>query len=459
MNRNAKNSSNGFVRRRFGVAAACIIAFFAFAPRARAQASPLPQSPDQVRGIYERLLPQIEKIPIFDNHAHPAFADDTDADAMAAPEGLSEALRIRETNPELAAAAKHLFGYPYDDFAPEHAKWLEAKTAEMKKQQGAKYFSNILDKVGIETVLANRVAMPGYLEPARFRWVFFVDSFMFPFDNSQLERRDSDEALYLGLQERVLHRYMKQENVSALPDDVAGYEALIRNVVADNQKHGGVAMKFEAAYFRPLHFDDPSREQVEPIYRKYHAGGVPTNEEYLVFQDYVFRRLLDAALALHLPVHFHSAVGIGDYFNLGQGNGMNLENVLRDPRYRGVTFVLLHGCYPYERQAIWLAAMKNVHLDSSLMELLMYPAQLKESLRQWLEVFPDKIVFGSDAFPFNDALGAEVTFSYGVNSARMALAAALAEMVAEGEVTEAKALELAHGYLHDNAAKLYPPLK
>jgi hypothetical protein len=29
-------------------------------------------------------------------------------------------------------------------------------------------------------------------------------------------------------------------------------------------------------------------------------------------------------------------------------------------------------------------------------------------------------------------------------------------MVATGEVTEAKALEMAHGYLHDNAVKLYP---
>ena len=28
--------------------------------------------------------------------------------------------------------------------------------------------------------------------------------------------------------------------------------------------------------------------------------------------------------------------------------------------------------------------------------------------------------------------------------------------VTEGEVTEAKALELAHGFLHDNAVKLYP---
>ncbi len=461
MNSSGTNISQAAGLKKIAIAmGSAILTVISFAPNVRAQASPLPPKGEaDVHEIYERLLPQIEKIPIFDNHAHPAFADDTDVDAMAAPEGESEAFRIRETNPELAAAAKGLFGYPYHDFSPEHGKWLEAKTAEMKKQQGSKYFSNILDRVGIETVLANRVAMPDYLEPTRFRWVFFVDTLMFPFDNSQLEKRDSDEALYLHLQERVLQRYMKQVGVSKLPDDLAGYETLIHNIVADNQKRGGVAMKFEAAYFRSLYFSDPSRDEVEPIYRKYHAGGTPTNDEYRIFQDYVFRRLLDSALALHVPVHFHSAVGIGDYYNLQNGNGLRLENVLRDPRYLGVTFVLLHGCYPYEREAIWLAAMKNVYLDSSLMELIMYPAALKNSLRQWLEVFPDKIIFGTDAFPFNDALGAEVTFWFGVNSARKALAAALAEMVAEGEVTEARALELAHGYLHDNAAKLYPPLK
>jgi hypothetical protein len=35
------------------------------------------------------------------------------------------------------------------------------------------------------------------------------------------------------------------------------------------------------------------------------------------------------------------------------------------------------------------------------------------------------------------------------------VAAALAELVAEGGFTEEKALELARLYLHDNAAKLY----
>jgi hypothetical protein len=76
-------------------------------------------------------------------------------------------------------------------------------------------------------------------------------------------------------------------------------------------------------------------------------------------------------------------------------------------------------------------------------------------LKIWLETFPDKITFGSDAFPYNQALGAEESFWLGVQSSRTALAAALAEMVSEGEVTEEQALKLAHGYLHDNAVGIY----
>lgn len=451
-----KSNHRRHVVRAAGYALALLGLAGATSPHLFAQSTPLPPKGADVHEIYDRLLPQIEKIPVFDHHSHPGFADDSDVDAMVSPPG-SVPFRLRDTNPELVDAAKALFDYPYTDFAPEHAKWLSDKLGEMRRQQGVHYFSNILDRLNIETCLANRVAMPDYLDPKRFRWVFFVDSFLFPFDNSRLEKRDSDEAIYLPLQEKVLHRYMTQIGAPALPDDLAGYTAMIRRILEDNQKHGGVAIKFEAAYFRTLYFTDPNRDIAERIYRKYRAGGVPTNEEYLVFQDYIFRRLLDDALALHLPVHFHSAVGVGDYFPLGESNGMKLENVIRDPRYADITFVLLHGVFPYEREAIWLAAMKNVYLDSSLMEVIMYPSELKKSLKQWLEIFPDKIVYGSDAFPFSDALGADVTFWLGVRTARTSLAAALAEMVGDGEVTESVALQLAHGYLHDNAAKLYPP--
>ena len=80
------------------------------------QASPFP-GPD-VKQIYDRLLPQIEAIKAFDHHAHPGFADDSDVDAMASPPG-SAAFRERDTNPELIAAAKALWGYPYDDLSPD----------------------------------------------------------------------------------------------------------------------------------------------------------------------------------------------------------------------------------------------------------------------------------------------------------------------------------------------------
>src|SRR5437764_4408503 len=365
-----------------------LLVIFVVSLNAFSQARPLP-GPD-VQQIYLRLLPQIEKIPAFDHHAHPGFFDDPDVDAMAAPPG-SAALRERDSNPELVSAAKALFGYPYEDLSPEHARWLVQKKAELKKAQGTAYFSNILDQLNIEGSVANRAMMADYLDPKRFSWVFFADAFMWPFDNSQQRSRNPDEEVYIPLQEKMLHRWIEQEGVSKLPPDFASYLSFVSRTLEDNQKKGGIAMKFEVAYFRSTRFGDPPREEAEQIYKKYVARGVPSPEEYKTFQDYLFRYLIREGARLHLPVHIHSAVGIGDYFNLSESNIMNLENILRDPRYSGTVFVMIHGGYPLERQAIWLAAVKNVYLDSSLGEIIMYTAEFKHVLKQWLETFPDKI--------------------------------------------------------------------
>ncbi len=433
------------------------IILLAAAANASAQARPL-AGPD-VPKLYEKLLKQIDKIPIYDNHSHATFPNDMDMDAMASPPGESTVLRLRDTNPEFVAAAKALFGYPYEDFEPSHAKWLIDKKKAWEKQGGTAYFDGILDKLGVETCLANRVALAPYLNPKRFHWVFFVDSFLFPFDNRDQSARNGDMGVYIPLQEKVLERYKKQEAVNGMPADLAGYEDFVRRTLADNQKRGGVAMKFEAAYFRSLHFGDPPREQAEAVYAKYRAGGAPASEEYTLFQDYIFRVLIDHAGKLRLPVHFHSAVGIGDYFSLRRGHPLNLENVLRDPRYKDVQFVLIHGGYPYTLDMIWLTAAKNVYTDSSLMGYYVYPSELKNILKQWISLYPEKILFASDAFPFNEAVGAEETFWVAVRSARTAVAAALAELVSEGAVSEDRALELARMYLHDNAARLYGDMK
>ena len=404
---------------KLSLASYLAVAISLLATSALAQSRPLATS-EQVQEVYSRLLPQIEKIPIFDHHAHPGFPDDPDVDAMASPPG-SAPLRERDSNPELVAAAKALFNYPFEDLSAEHAKWLVNKKAELKKQQGTAYFSNLLDKLNIEQGVANRAMMADYLDPKRFVWVFFADAFMWPFDNQKERARNRDQEVYIPLQEKMLHRWMEQEHIKRAPAGFDDYLKFISQTLEDNQKKGGIAMKFEVAYFRSLRFGDPSREQAESIYKKYVGGGVPSETDYRTVQDYIFRYLIREGGRLHLPVHIHTAVGIGDYFNISESNVMNLENILRDPRYADTVFVLIHGGYPLEREAIWLASVKNVYMDSSLMEVVMYPAAFKDSLRQWLETFPDKITFGTDSFPYNDALGAEESYWLGVQSGRTRL--------------------------------------
>jgi len=444
---------------RLGWRMACgVLCVAATAQFVAGQAQPYPAG--DVTKTYERLLKQIDAIPMFDNHAHPGFADDSDVDAMASPPDESSTLRVREDNPEFVAGAKALFGYPYDDFKAEHAKWLADKTKAAEQSGSTAYFDSLLDKLNVEVCLANRAMMAPYLDPKRYHWVFFGDSFFFPFDNAAQRASTPDMGVYVPLQEKMLSRFKKQEGVEGLPSDLAGYEDFLRRTMADNQqKHGGVAIKFEAAYFRTLYFTDPPRAHAEAIYNKYRSGGVPSADEYREFQDYIFRVILNQAEKLHLPVHVHSAVGIGDYFSLTRGNVLNLENVLRDQRYKGVTFVLLHGGWPYEREAALLTAVKNVYLDTSFQTEMLYPSQFKDVVKQMLTLFPDKMMYGSDAFPFNDALGAEESMWLAARTTRTALAAALAELVEEDAISEAKALELARGYLHDNAARLYGDLK
>jgi hypothetical protein len=405
--------------------------------------------------VYQRLLPRIRTIKLFDHHAHPAFPDDSDVDIAPPPPGSSP-LRLRDDNPETSAAARALFGFPFTDMKGAHGKWLVDRKAALKKQHaGPAYFDMILDRLGIETSLANRVAMSSYLDPARFKWVFFADCYMFPFDNSALAARNTDEAVYMPLQTKLRQQYAQAVGVNALPQTFTGYLSFVSQSLEANQKRGGVAAKFEASYFRSLEFADPPRDAASAIYDRYRGGGVPSFADYKAVQDAVFRHIVTEAGRLHLPVHIHTSAGGGDYFHVRGVNVLNLENVLRDPRYLGTTFVLIHGGYPFDREAIWLTAMKNVYLDSSATELFLYPAEFKLVLRRWLEMFPEKVTYGSDAFPYNEALGVEEVYWMGAETARTALAAALAEMIAAREITEPQAMTLAHAYLHDTAAALY----
>ena len=63
----------------------------------------------EAAAIYQRLLPQVSRIKIFDHHAHPGFAGDEEVDPAPVPEGAMP-LRLSPGNPDWAAAGRALWG-------------------------------------------------------------------------------------------------------------------------------------------------------------------------------------------------------------------------------------------------------------------------------------------------------------------------------------------------------------
>ena len=209
--------------------------------------------------IYERLLPEIERIRIFDHHAHPGFAGDPEIDPAPALPG-NILVRLRPDNPDWAAAAHALFAFPFADVEGAHGKWLADRKAEFRRRHpGPQYFDAILDKLGIETSMANRISMSPDLDPARFKWVFYIDAVMYPFDNSGLASRNPDEAAFMPAQTELVQRFARQAGLKGWPATFGEYLSFVTRTIEDHRRRGAVALKFEAAYFRPLAFDDPPR--------------------------------------------------------------------------------------------------------------------------------------------------------------------------------------------------------
>jgi len=155
--------------------------------------------------------------------------------------------------------------------------------------------------------------------------------------------------------------------------------------------------------------------------------------------------LIDQAGKLKLPVHFHSAVGIGDYFSLRNGNPLNLETfcatrvqqreIRADPRW-----LSLHAGHDLAD-----GREKRVHrlLPDGLLRLSI---GVKNILKQWISLYPEKIMFASDAFPFNDAVGAEKRSGWRFVPRGRRRPRRWRKLVAEGAFTEEKAIELARLY-------------
>ncbi|HEX5474697.1 MAG TPA: amidohydrolase family protein [Vicinamibacterales bacterium] len=408
---------------------------------------------------------ELDSIAAIDNHAHPVLsppADATDREFDALPVDnmapQTDAVALRADWPPLADAWHALFGV---DLKPpldaEQITQLDAARARVKAREGEHYSAYVLDKSGIGTMVANRVAMGTGVEPPRFLWVPYEDALLFPLNNAAMAGATPDRKQFFALEDKVRARYMRDARLTRLPATLDDYVTRVVLPTLQRQHAGGaIAGKFELAYLRSLAIWNPSHDAAAAIYAKFVDGRTPPDPaSYKPLQDYLFRTIARECGRLGMAVHLHSMAGAGSYFSIAGGNPMNLEPLFNDPAMRRTNFVLLHGGWPFVHETGALLQKPNVYLDLSQQALVIPARTIASWLREWLELFPEKVLFATDGYPYSTSLGWEESTFLAARNAREAIGIALTGMVHDGEITPARALRLAHLVMHDNAAALY----
>jgi hypothetical protein len=415
------------------------------------------------RDIDPALLHLLFTTPAFDDHAHPMLSPPDDAtdrnfDALPvdnmAPE--SDPLAWRPDFPPLADAWHALFHIdlnpPLD--AASTAR-LDAARAAVKAREGTHYSAYILDQSHIGTMVANRVTMGTGVEPPRFLWVPYDDALLFPLNNS-VAADTPDRAQFFPLEEKLRARYLAEAHLTALPPTLDDYlNQLVLPTLARQHAAGAIAVKFELAYLRPLDISAATHEQAATAYATYLHSDRPDPAAYKKLQDFLFRTIAIECGRLGMAVHFHGMAGAGSYFSIAGVNPLNLEPLLNDPALRSTNFVLLHGGWPFVREAGAMLQKPNFYLDISQQAIIIPARTLSLWLREWLEINPEKVLFATDGYPYSSALGWEESTWLASRNARYALGLALTGMQRDGEITPARAAELANMVLHRNAEALY----
>lgn len=242
-----------------------------------------------------------------------------------------------------------------------------------------------------------------------------------------------------GLVGEIVRIEQVAEQAAAAP---GGYAEEFRRILHERCAHA-VATKSILAYRGGFDVDlsEPDPAAVaEAAARWRDDGGRRLTDRVLL------RFGLHEALRLGKPLQLH--VGLGDRdCDLHRTNPMLLLDFLRASG--GTPVVLLH-CYPYEREAGYLAqAFNNVYIDTGLSTNHL-GARAQAFLARTLELAPlRKILYSSDAF------GPAELHYLGARLWRNGISAALGEFVDRDEWSLADAMRVAQLIGRDNARRVY----
>ncbi|TJZ56984.1 amidohydrolase [Streptomyces piniterrae] len=234
------------------------------------------------------------------------------------------------------------------------------------------------------------------------------------------------------------------ERVAAGSHDAEDFTDTLDHAVR-NAAHTAVAFKTVAAYRHGLALDPqpPTSEAVHTAARDWLAAGPPR-----LTDPVLLRHLIWLAVATGRPLQLHTGFGDPD-LRLDHADPTLLTGLARATADTGTDLVLLH-CYPYHRQAAYLAAVfPHIYADVGL-TLTHTGPRATAVLAEFLELAPfGKLLFSTDAY------GLPELYTVGSALFRTALTSVLGDWTASGAWSAEDAGRVGAMIAAENARRVY----
>ena len=212
-----------------------------------------------------------------------------------------------------------------------------------------------------------------------------------------------------------------------------------------------VAVKSQNAYSRDIDYEHVPAERARPLFARRLQRDPLDATETKALEDHLFWYAVRRATQAGLPVKLHTGYYAGQ-------NSMPLSRLIRNPgsatdlcRAAPETqFIFMHICYPYYEEILSVAKQwANAYIDMCW-SWIINPIAAKDFLKKYLLTAPANkiLVFGGDYIPVEPVLGHAIV-------ARRGIALALSELVEEGWLSLARAVELTDMIMHDNARRIF----
>jgi len=406
---------------------------------------------------YAALRDAIERTRFIDVHAHPSLAHvdyppgdryPTLEPPISRPYWVAPEGRIAVFDALQVQGLRAIYGYLRP--VVTESDLLELKGLSEGFWQGGSRagLNKVLDICGIERVFYDAGSRKDDLDPVRTAWVPFIDSYLAPFPAPDMKGVSPDFREWLASSAGETGERAKSAGQSFV--DLPSYLAFVDAALASIKEKGALALKLGVAYTRTLWFDDPDEGEVRSLFAAGLKQTIADWSSYKKVQDFIARHIFLKAGELGLPVHVHTGFGADAGLRNLDSTALNLESVLSDLRFKGTRFLILHASYPFADQLQPLLEKRNVFVDFSAVNWMVFEEELARILEDWF-LYPgaaEKVMFGSDA-------GAPVLFWIAARNSRDALFRALAALVDRGRLTEEGAVLIAEKVMRANALRLH----